>query len=415
MKKTLLVRNISQLLTMDTGLHDLRSPHDGRILGLVEDAAMVVSGDKVIWVGPSEELPPNYRNNIEVIDAGGRVVMPGLVDCHTHLVFGGSRAHEFGLRTRGATYEEIARQGGGISNTVAETRKSNADELFLSGMARLDAFAAFGITTVEIKSGYGLDFDHELKMLEVIRTLAGRHPLDVVATFLGAHIVPPDYSTKRHAYIEMLCEELIPQVADEQLAEFCDVFCETGAFSVSEARIILEAAGKAGLKLKIHAEQLTRSGGSLLAAELGAVSADHLDCAGEREAVELSHQGVVSVILPGATFFLGKQKYANGRMFIDAGGAVAISTDFNPGSSYTQNLWLMGTMACTNCGLTPAQSLWSMTRGAAKALAREASLGALTPGRQADFLILEHNDWQQILYLYGHNPVAAVYKNGKRL
>ncbi len=407
-----LIENIGQLLTMDTTLRDFRSPVGGRVLGLVDDAALLIDGGLVRWLGPADELPPAMASGARRVDAGGRVLMPGLVECHTHLVFGGSRAHEFAMRAAGASYEEIARAGGGIASTVGATRTTSADELLQSGLKRLDGFARMGVTTVEIKSGYGLSAEHELKILEVIRSLQREHPLDIVGTFLGAHIVPPEHREHRERYIDQLCREMIPEVARRQLAEFCDVFVEEGAFSVAEARAILAAARAAGLARKVHAEQLTHTGATLLAAEMEAVSADHLDHATRADADALTQAGTAAVLLPGATFFLGKSRYPNGKLFIDAGATVAISTDYNPGSSYTQNLWLMGTLACTYCGLAPAQALWTMTRGAATAINRQNTAGHLRPGITADFLILDTADWEDALYLYGGNPVAEVYKAG---
>jgi imidazolonepropionase len=407
-----LFENIGQLLTMDTTLHDFRSPVASRVLGLIDDAALLIDGGLVRWLGPADEIPPAMASGARRVDAGGRVVMPGLVECHTHLVFGGHRAHEFARRAAGATYEEIARAGGGIASTVAATRAASAEELLQSGLKRLDGFARMGITTVEIKSGYGLEQATELKILEVCRSLQQEHPLDILSTFLGAHIVPPEHQSDRETYIDQLCNEMIPEIARQNLAEFCDVFVEEGAYTVAEARRILSAAKSAGLALKVHAEQLTHTGATQLAAELGAVSADHLDHASKADAEALTQSETVAVLLPGATFFLGKSDYPNGRQFIEAGATVALSTDYNPGSSHTQNLWLMGTLACTHCGLAPAQALWAMTRGAATALNRAQTKGHLRPDIKADFLILDTTDWEDILYLYGHNPVAETYKAG---
>jgi imidazolonepropionase len=407
-----LFENIGQLLTMDTTLHDLRSPVASRVLGLVDEAALLIDGGLVRWLGPADELPAAVASGARKVDVGGRVIMPGLVECHTHLLFGGHRAHEFALRAAGASYEEIGRAGGGIANTVAATRRAPADELLQSGMKRLSGFARMGVTTVEIKSGYGLDVETELKMLEVARLLQQNHPLDVLSTFLGAHIVPPEHQGNRETYIDQLCNKLIPEVARQSLAEFCDVFVEDGAFTVAEARRILNVAKSAGMALKVHAEQLTHTGATQLAAELGAVSADHLDHANDADAEALTQSGTVAVLLPGATFFLGKSRYPSGQQFIQAGATVALSTDYNPGSSHTQNLWLMGTLACTHCGLSPAQALWAMTRGAATAINRERTKGHLRPDVKADFLVLEATDWEDILYLYGHNPVAETYKAG---
>lgn len=411
MSERMVVTSISELLTMVGG------PGGGaeETLGLQTDGALVVEDGRVVWVGPEADLPESYLVDAEIVDAGGRVVMPGLVECHTHLLFGGNRAHEFELRSQGLSYEEIGRRGDGIAHTVAATRASGADQLFATGMERLDDFLATGITTVEIKSGYGLDTDTELKLLETARSLQGRHPVNVVSTFLGAHIVAPEYREKREQYVDLVCNEMIPEIARAGLARFCDVFCEEGAFSVAESRRILECGKSHGLVPKIHAEQLTRSGASMLAAEIGAASADHLDFAEAEDARALAERGVIPVLLPGATFFIGKKRYPDGRLFIEAGAEIAISTDYNPGSSHTRNLWLMGTMACCYCGLTPSQALRAMTAGAARALLMQDEVGSLAAGMKADFLILKDSDWQEVLYLYGRVPVHAVYKAGERV
>ena len=410
MSQTTIVRNIGQLLTMDADTKALRTRDPQGILGLVEGAAMVIEDGKVEWAGPEKDLP--NRSEADFIDAQGRVVMPGLVECHTHLLFGGNRAAEFELRSRGASYEEVAEAGGGIANTVKATREIGADSLFVRGLEGLDRFLELGVTTLETKSGYGLDLETELKLLQVARSLHGRHCIDVVGTFLGAHIVPPEYKEDRTQYVDLVCNEMIPQVASEGLAEFCDVFCEEGAFIVDEARRILTTGLDHGLRPKVHAEQLTHSGASQLAAELGSASADHLDFATREDAEALARGGTAAVLLPGATFFIGKHRYPDGAMLVDAGATVALSTDFNPGSSHTRNLWLMGTFGCTYCGLTPSQALYAITAGAAKALGRENSIGRLTPGHAADFIFLEDRDWQEILYLFGRNPVTSVYKRG---
>jgi imidazolonepropionase len=413
MSQRTVVRHIGELLTMDCPAEQARGAASEKLIGLVRNAALVVEGGRTAWLGRDADLPSEFMHEADVIEAHGRVVMPGLVECHTHLVFGGDRAGEFELRARGATYEEIGRSGGGIAHTVRATRASAADELFVSGMQRLDELLKMGVTTAEAKSGYGLDVETELKILEVVQALDGRHPVDLVPTFLGAHVVAPEYRDKRGEYVELVCRQMLPAVARGGLARFCDVFCEQGAFTVEEAREILSAGLAFGLVPKIHAEQLSLAGACRLAAELGAASADHLDFAGPEEASALARAGVVAVLLPGATFFLGKSSFPDGRMFLEAGAEVALSTDFNPGSSYTVNLWLMGTMACTRCRMSPAEALRAMTVGAARALRLEASAGLLAPGRKADFLLLECRRWEEILYLYGRNPVRAVCKAGR--
>jgi len=411
----LVVRNIGQLLTMDSVPGELGTAPAERILEIVPEAAVVAEDGKVVWVGLEQDLPSEHQESGRVVDAGGRVVMPGLVECHTHLLFAGNRANEFALRSLGATYEQIAAAGGGIAHTMTATRKAGADSLFAAGLSRLDEFLKLGVTTVESKSGYGLDAESEVRLLEVMRSLQTRHPVDVVPTFLGAHIVPPEHRSDRRRYIDILTREMIPEVARRSLAKFCDVFCEEGAFSPDESREILESGAEYGLIPKVHAEQLSRSGGALLAARVGAASADHLDFATPDDARFMAMQGTVAVLLPGATFFLNKKRYPDGRMFIQSGCEVALSTDYNPGSSHTRNLWLMGTMGCTHCGLSPAVALRAITRGAARAIRMEHQVGRISRGLLADFLILDVTDWQEILYLYGHNPVSQVYKRGRRV
>ncbi len=411
----LVVRNIGQLLTMDSAAGELGKAPAERILEIIPDAAMVAEDGKVVWVGLEQDLSNEESPTTRILDAGGRVVMPGLVECHSHLLFAGNRANEFALRSMGATYEEIAAAGGGIVNTMTATRRAGADALFTAGLARLDDFLKLGVTTVESKSGYGLDPESEIKLLEVMRSLQTRHPVDVVPTFLGAHIVPPEHRQERRRYIDMLTREMIPEVARRNLARFCDVFCENGAFTPDESREILESGAEYGLIPKVHAEQLSHSGGALLAARVGAASADHLDFATADDARFMAMQGTVAVLLPGATFFLNKKRYPDGRLFTQAGCDVALSTDYNPGSSHTRNLWLMGTMGCTHCGLAPAVALRAITRGAARAIRMEHQVGRISRGLLADFLILDAMDWQEILYLYGHNPVLQVYKRGRRV
>lgn len=407
MSEMTLVKNIGQLLTMDPDMCRGGNPSE-RLLGLVTSGAVLLDDGKVVYSGPESQLPATAALEASTIDAKGKVVMPGLVECHTHLVFGGNRANEFQMRALGIGYEAIARQGGGILNTVEATRQASADELFELGMERLDRFLEFGVTTVEIKSGYGLNTETELKILEVIRRLGEEHELGVVPTFLGAHVVAPEFKFRSEAYVDLVCQEMIPEVARRKLALFCDVFCEEGAFTVAQSRRILETGAAYGLLPKIHCEQLTHSGGCALAGQVKAMSADHLDFCNEADARSLSDSGTVATFLPGATFFIGKKRFPNGRMFKDAGARIALSTDFNPGSSHTQNLWLMGTMGSSYMGLTPAECLRAMTVGAATALGLRKKVGQLKAGMQADLLVLKSRDWQDILYLYGTNPVQRV-------
>jgi len=424
MSNVLVVRNIGQLLTMRPALASAADAAEAE-LGLIRDAALVAVDGRVTWVGREADLPTQYGVSgsgsasgaaggaVVALDAGGRVVLPGLVECHTHLVFAGDRAREFELRSQGATYEEIWKAGGGILSTVRATREAGEAELEALALERLARFLEFGVTTVEAKSGYGLDLASELKLLRVADAVGAKQPVTVVPTFLGAHVVGPELASDRAGYVDLVCNGMIPEVACQRLARFCDVFCENGAFSVEESRRILEAGRLHGLLPKIHAEQLSGFGGARLAAELGCVSADHLDFAGPADAEALARSGTTAVLLPGATLFTGKKRFADARLFAAAGCRVALSTDFNPGSSHTQNLWLMGTVACAYMGMRPSAALAAMTTGAAAALRMQDDVGHLGPGARADLLVLDDSRWEQVLYLFGRNPVKTVVKDGK--
>ena len=415
MKETadLVIKNIGQLLTMEPASGN--DPISG--LGLILDAAVAVQGEQILFAGKEADLsgPVELKPDAEVIDVGGRVVLPGLVDCHTHLVFAGNRAHEFSRRISGASYEEILAAGGGINTTVEATRKATEDSLAALGLQRLDRFLSLGVTTVEVKSGYGLDTPTELKMLMAVKQLDARHVIDLVPTFLGAHVVPLEYRSQRAAYVDLVVEEMIPAVANEKLAEFCDVFCEQGAFSLDETRRILEAGIEHGLRPKLHSEQLSRSGSIDLAVELKAASVDHLENATEADAQKLAGSDTVAVLLPGATYFLGKTDFAPGRMLGDAGCAVAVSTDFNPGSCMSENLPLMLNMACLYNRLYPREALLGATRWAAQAVGRQDRTGTLTPGKLADVLVLDTHDYRNFVYHFGVNLTHMVFKRGKQV
>ncbi len=404
------VVNIGTLLTLE--------PESGAgPLGIVERAALAFAGERIVFAGPEDRL----RAAVElpaaaaILDAGGRVALPGLVDCHTHLVFAGSRAGEFAARVSGRSYEEILAAGGGIHSTVEATRRASESELLALARRRLDRFLGFGVTTVEAKSGYGLDLENELKLLRVARSLRGQHPVDVVSTFLGAHTVPREYRERREAYLDLVIHEMLPRVAAERLASSCDVFCERGAFTLEETRRILEAGLRLALPARLHAEQLSRSGSIALAVELGALSVDHLEHLDEADAHLLSGSRTVAVILPAATLFAGKQRYASGRMLCDAGCRVAVSTDFNPGSSHTQHLPMTLTLACLGCRLTPEEAVRGATRHAAAALGLESDRGSLLPGKRADVLILDSPDWRDLLYHFGGNLTWRVFKDGQEV
>jgi imidazolonepropionase len=377
----------------------------------VADAAMVWSGTTIRWVGPRSELPEEYRRATRFDGQGGTVV-PGLVDCHTHLAFGGWRADEFTRRIQGATYLEIARTGGGILRTMRLTREAGEESLYRRARGVVREMISLGVTTIECKSGYGLDREHELELLRVYRRLAESEPVRIVPTFLGAHVVPPEYRERREAYVALLVEELIPAIAAERLAACCDAFVEDSAFSVDEARRILLAGRAAGLAPRLHADQLSASGGAELAAEVGALSADHLEQVSDAGIAAMARQGVVAVSLPLASLYLG-QPPMPARRLIDAGVAVAVATDFNPGSAPSYHLPLAMTLACTLQRMTPAEALKGATLHAAKALGLEQRVGSLERGKAADFALIDAPDVDHWLYHFRPNACRLTVAGGQ--
>jgi imidazolonepropionase len=371
---------------------------------MVPDAALVWHEKEIVWVGPESELPARYHST-ERVDAGGRLVTPGLIDCHTHLAFAGWRADEFAQRIQGRSYLEIARAGGGIASTVRRTRAASEEELVERATRFLEEMLALGVTTVECKSGYGLNEENELKLLRVYRRLAREQPVRLVPTFLGAHMVPPEFQNNREGYVELLGEQLIPRIAGDKLANFCDVFVEESAFSVEEARRILRAGQQAGLGSKLHADQLTNGTGAELAGEVGAVSADHLECISERGIAALREAGVVAVSLPLAALYL-RQQPMPARRLIDSGVAVAVATDFNPGTAPSYHLPLALTLACTLQRMTPAEALKGATIYAARAVGLEAKIGSLEPRKAADLAVIDAPDVDH--WLYHFRPNACV-------
>ena len=399
-----LIENIAQLATC-------RGEGGQGEIHPIADAAMVWEDATVRWVGPRRELPAEYRG-AERLDAQGGLVVPGLVDCHTHLAFGGWRADEFTQRIQGASYLDIARAGGGIARTVRLTREAGEDALYQRARGFVWEMLALGVTTIECKSGYGLDREHELELLRVYRRLAETEPVGIVPTFLGAHQVPPEYRERREAYVALLVEELIPAVAAERLAACCDVFVEESAFTVEEARRILLAGRRAGLGPKLHADQLTSNGGAELAAEVGALSADHLECASPAGIEAMAAAGVVAVSLPIASLYLG-QPPMPARRFIDAGVPVAVATDFNPGSAPSYHLPLALTLACTLQRMTPAEALKGATSLAARALGLEGRTGSLAPGMAADFAVMDATDIDHWLYHFRPNACRLTVRQGR--
>jgi imidazolonepropionase len=398
------LRNISQLATCPPG----NPQHDA---GLIDDAAVAWSDSALSWVGPQSDLPAEFANE-PMVDCGNRLVIPGLIDCHTHLCFGGWRGDEFQWRIEGASYQQIAAAGGGIASTVGATRAASLADLEQKAKKALDGMLGLGITTVECKSGYGLDHENELKQLEVYRQLDQAHPVDLVATFLGAHIVPPEYREQREKYIRLLCNDLIPEVGRRGLARFCDIFVEEGAYTIDEARKILGAAAAHGLQLKIHADQLSDGGGATLAAELGAVSAEHLEYVSDEGIKALAASGTVAVSLPLASLYLA-EAYLPARKLLAAGVPVAVATDFNPGSAPSFHLPLAMTLACLNQNMSPQEVLNGATSVAARAISEESSKGSLIAGYEADLVIIDAPTLNQWLYHFVPNACLKVLKSGQ--
>jgi len=384
-------------------------------LGIIRNGAIAIKGEKIIWVGRTEELPKEFGLNLEdqEIDATGKVVIPGLIDSHTHLVFAGSRENEFELRIQGLSYLEVAERGGGILSTVEATRRASFEELFSLGKRRLDRLLSKGVTTIEAKSGYGLSLQDELKILRVMKALQTDHPIDIVPTFLGAHTVPKEFRSNRSRYVELLTEEMIPRIAQERLAEFCDVFCEEKAFTLEESKKILETGKRYGLKPKIHADQLSPGGGAELAAEVGAFSADHLEYVSQTGIERMAEKRVTAVLLPGASFFLSMKKFPPAREMIEKGVTVALGTDLNPGSSMTESLPLMMTMGCTLFKMIPREVIQATTFHAARSMGRENEIGSLEVGKRADILILDIPNYKYLPYHFGVDHVELVVKKGK--
>ena len=417
---SLLLRNAAHVLTVAGA--DPAAPLAGAAASAwrsIENGYVACQGARIAAVGPMRELNPALITAAtQVLDATGRVVMPGLVECHTHLVFGGNRAHEFERKLRGESYLDILASGGGILSTVQATRAATETELLATAEARLAVFGRYGITTVEAKSGYGLDRETELRLVRVAREAGRRWAGRVVPTFLGAHVVPPEFrAAGPRAYVDFLLREVLSELKGEVM--FVDIFCEEGAFPLADSRCYLEQAHKMGFGLKIHAEQLHDLGGCEMAAALGAVSIDHCDyltpaAAGRivAAAAAAGHRPPVAVLLPLVPLFLRQEKYAPGRAFVDSGLPVAVSTDFNPGSCPSQNLWLALSLACLKMGLTPAEAVAAVTRNAAHALGLGHEIGTLEAGKRADILVLNVGSLSEIPYWLGENPVQTVVMGG---
>jgi imidazolonepropionase len=379
--------------------------------GVIADGAVVVDDGRIEWLGRDAELPPLPPGAVQ-LDATGKVVLPGLIDSHTHLIFAGDRAAEFEERLRGASYQEIAARGGGIMSTVRTVRQQSREELKELARPRLERMLRFGVTTVEVKSGYGLSPGDERKCLEAVAELNAEGPVELAPTFLGAHAVPAEYRERREEYVRLVTDEMLPEVVRCGLAECCDVFCETGVFGLEESERILRRARELGLRLKVHADELTPLGGAELAARLGALSADHLLCVSGAGIDALAASGTVATLLPGTAFFLGLP-YAPARRLIERGAAVALASDCNPGTCPTENLPLVGAMACTQMGMLPGEVVTALTLNAAAALGRSDRVGSLAVGKQADLAVFAVPDYRQIFYHFGINHVWRVLKRGR--
>jgi len=405
----LIIKNAGELLTLSPSFKEESG------LGMIQNGAVAIEKGRIFWVGKTEELSGKFSLNRDgrEMNATGKVVMPGLIDAHTHLVFAGSRENEFEQRIQGLSYQEIAGRGGGILSTVEATRNSSFDELFSLGKKRLDRMLSKGVTTVEAKSGYGLSLQDEIKILTVMKALQESHPIDLVPTFLGAHTLPKEFREDRTHYVDLLIEEMIPKVAQERLAEFCDVFCEEKAFTLEESKQILETGKRYGLKPKIHADQLSSGGGAELAAEVHAYSADHLEYASPEGIRKMAEKGVTAVLLPGASFFLSMKKYPPARDMIEQGVAVSLATDLNPGSSMTESLPMMMTMGCTMYKLLPKEVIQATTIHAARSMGREKEIGSLEVGKQADLLVLDIPNYRYLPYHFGVDHVETVIKKGE--
>jgi imidazolonepropionase len=411
MNKSLAIIGASQLVTL-AGPGRPRTGAEMRELAIIDKGAMLIRDGRIVHIGANCEIEKLIDVDCHVVYAAGRVVMPGFVDAHTHPVFAGNRADEFEMRAAGKSYQEIATSGGGIRSTVRKTRAASEDELFAASKRYCEWFLRSGTTTIEAKSGYGLTLEDEIKMLRVIRRLDEETPLRLVPTLLGAHALPDEYKDNRSGYVDLIVNEMIPMVAREGLARFCDVFCESGAFDVDESRRILQAAQAQGMGLRVHADQFTRSGGAQLAAELGAGAADHLERSGRHEISALKSANVQPILLPASVLMTGSHHYPDARAMIDEGLAVVLATDFNPGTSPTPSMLLVLTLASTQMKMSPAEALTAATINAAYSLGLGDEIGSLEAGKRADFVIHDCEDYRELGYFAGIEHPVAVYVEG---
>ena len=409
-----LVVNCGQLATL-AGPARARSGGELLELRILRDAALYVEDGRIAAVGSYREVRAHAGADAEVVDAGGRVVLPGFVDAHTHLVFAGNRIGDFERRVAGRSYQEIAAAGGGIASTLQATRGASEEELLKAARRHAQWFLRGGTTTVEAKSGYGLSEDAELKLLRVLRALNEEGPLRVIPTLLAAHMVPPEFRDRRQAYIDMIVERLIPSVAGQSLAKYCDVFCDEHAFTVAEARPILAAARQNGLGLRLHVEQFRADGGAKLAAEFGARTADHLECTDEEGFAALRSAGVQPVLLPASVFALSRTEYPDARGMIAAGLAPVIASDFNPGSSPTASMPFILALAALYLRMLPSEAIVASTINAAASLQLAHEIGSLEPGKRADFVIHECADYRELAYFIATPALPRVFVAGREV
>ena len=410
MKADLILKNIGKLVTMQ-GSSYFRVKEEMNKINIIENAYIAVKNGKILAIGVGDEFGNLCGDDTKIHDAEGLLVTPGLIDSHTHLIHGGSRENEFSMKLNGVPYIEILNNGGGILSTVKATKEASEEELYKKAKKSLDRMLEFGVTTVEEKSGYGLELNTEIKQLEVARALDKNHPVDLVHTFLGAHAVPEEYKENHKAYIDILVDVMMPKIKDMGLAEFCDVFCEEGVFTIEESEYILQKAKEIGYKLKIHADEIESLGGAELAAKLGCVSADHLMAASDEGIKMMAENNVVANILPATSFNLNKN-YADCRKMIDMGAIVSLSSDYNPGSCPSENLQLVMQLGCLHLKMTPNEVLTAVTINAAYAIDRVDKIGSIEVGKNADFVVFDARNVEYLMYHFGINHTKKVYKNG---
>lgn len=414
MEATLVIKNIGNLITMK-GENRARIKDELKDIGRIENGIVAIKDDEIIYVGQGK-LPENIKVNdrTKIIDGHGKTVTPGLVDSHTHIVHGGSRENELAMKLKGVPYLDILAAGGGIHSTVKSTREAGFEELYKQARKSLDIMLGFGVTTIEAKSGYGIDdFETELRQLEVAKKLDQDHPIDLISTFMGAHAIPKSYEKDSEKFVDIIIKDMLPKVAEKDLASFCDVFCEEGVFTIDQSRRILLAGKELGLEAKIHADEIKPLGGAELAAEIGCVSADHLIAASDQGIKDMAKAGVIANLLPGTGFNLQTGKFAKARYMIEQGVPIALSTDYNPGSCPTENLQLIMSFASLIMKMTPEEVITGVTINGAAALGKEEAIGSLEVGKKADITIFDSENLEYIIYHFGINHTDRVIKDGK--